>query len=106
MAALDKWSNEDGNGIRRREDMMVERARTAQLAHHLSSVAVRQLEKSLTGMIALPAAAALGVAATATFCVAMLERGFEVFESAIGEIGRSVGTEKGLEHPTRPEARA
>jgi hypothetical protein len=36
----------------------------------------------------------------------MLERSFEVFESAIGEVGRSVSTEKrdGIER--HPEARA
>jgi hypothetical protein len=109
MAALDKWSSEDGNGMRRREEIMVERARTAQLAHHLSSVALRQWEKTLTGIIAFPAAMALGVAASATYCVALLERGFEVFESAVGEVGRSVGGEKsGMtdRHPERPEARA
>jgi hypothetical protein len=106
---LDKWSSEsDGNGMRRREDMMIERARTAQLAHHLSSVALRQWEKTLTGIIAFPAACALGVAASATYCVALLERGFEVFESAVGEIGRSVGDKPGItdRHPERPEARA
>ncbi|MGH7294016.1 MAG: hypothetical protein ACRELB_03740, partial [Polyangiaceae bacterium] len=47
-------------------------------------------EKTLTGLVALPAAAALGVAATATYGVALLERGFEVFESALGEMGRTL----------------
>jgi hypothetical protein len=108
MAAIDRWSGEDG--IRRREDMAMERARTAQLAHHLSSVALRQWEKALTGLVALPAAGALGIAASATYCVAMLERGFEVFESAVGEVGRSVAGERPNmteRHPDpRPEARA
>jgi hypothetical protein len=31
------------------------------------------------------------VAATATYGVALLERAFEVFETAIGEVGRAVG---------------
>lgn len=88
MTVMDKWSSD--NGVRRREEMTTERARTAQLAHHLSSVALRQWEKSLTGIVALPAAAGLGVAAAATYCAAMLERGFEVFESAVGEVGRSL----------------
>jgi hypothetical protein len=92
MAVIEKWSGEDG--IRRREDMATERARTAHLASHLSSVALRQWEKSLTGIIALPAAAALGVAATATYGVALVERGFEVLESAVGEVGRVLTTEK------------
>ena len=91
MAVMEKWASEEG--IRRREDQAMDRARTAHLAHHLSSVALRQWEKSLTGIVALPAAAALGVAATATYGVALLERGFEVLESAVGEVGRSLATE-------------
>ena len=81
---VSKWNDV---GIRRGEQVAIERAQTAQLAHHLSSVALQQWEKTLTGIVALPAAAALGVAATATFGVALLERGFEVFESAVGSIG-------------------
>ena len=87
----------------------MERARTSQLAHHLSSVALREWEKALTGIVALPAAAALGLAATATYCAALLERGFEVFETAIGEVGRAVASEKrdGMgEHYTERDARA
>jgi hypothetical protein len=105
MATLDKWNDD---GVRRREEMATERARTAQLAHHLSSMALRQWEKALTGVVALPAAGALGVAASATYCVAILERGFEVFETAVGEVGRSVsGDRKEIErHQDRPEARA
>ena len=93
MSTVDKWNVD--KGIRRGEHMAIERAQTAQLAHHLSSVALRQWEKTLTGIVALPAAAALGVAATATYGVALLERGFEVFESALGEVGRAVGGNAG-----------
>ena len=101
MAAIDKWTSDDT--VRRREEMAAERARTSQLAHHLSSMALRQWEKALTGVIALPAAGALGVAASATYCVAMLERSFEVFESAIGEVGRNVSSDKrdGIEREAR-----
>ncbi len=91
MNVMDKWSQESG-GLRP-ADRAVERARTAELAHHLSTVALRQWEKTLTGIVAFPSAAALGVAATATYGVAMLERGFEIFEAAIGEIGRGLGHE-------------
>jgi hypothetical protein len=93
MAIMEKWTNED-NGIHRREEMLRERARTAQLAHHLSSTALRQWERALTGVVALPAATALSVAATATYGVALLERGFDVLESAVGEVGRSLTTDK------------
>jgi hypothetical protein len=89
MTTMHKWNDE--NGIRHGSSMAIERAHTAQLANHLASVAVRQWEKTLTGIVALPAAAALGVAATATYGVALLERGFEVFEAALADIGDTVG---------------
>jgi hypothetical protein len=105
---MDKWSQE--NGGLRSQDRTIERARTAELAHHLSTVALRQWEKALTGIVALPAALALGVAASATYAVALLERGFEVFESAVGEVGRTLtrddaGHER-RERTERGEARA
>ena len=105
---IDQWTNsssKNGQLVGR-----VERTHTAELAHHLSSIALRQWERALTGIVAVPAAAALGVAATATYGVAFLERVFEVLESAIGEIGRTIAQEetpgsrdKGSE---RTEARA
>jgi hypothetical protein len=90
--------------------MVIERARTAHLANHLSSVALRQWERTLTGMVAFPAAVALGIAAMATYCVAALESGFEVFEASIDEIATSVSHDR-LESNNgargeRPEARA
>jgi hypothetical protein len=95
---IDKWNTE--NGITTSDQAMARR-HTAHLAHHLSTVAVRQWEKTLTGLVAFPAAAALGVAATATYGVALLERGFEVFESALGEMGRSLNHDHN--HDARPE---
>jgi len=79
------------------------------LAHRLSSVAVRQWERALTGMAAVPAAAALSAAAMAMYGVAMTERLFEVLESGIGEIGRSMlqdDTYHRERNADRPEARA
>jgi hydroxypyruvate isomerase len=110
MAVIDKWSNED-NGIHRREDILRERARTAHLAHQLSSMALRQWERGLTGVVALPAATALAIAAAATYGVALLERGFDVLESAVGEVGRSLTTSDKVVGATdmraeRAEARA
>jgi hypothetical protein len=103
MSTMDKWNGQQG--IRHGEHMAIERAHTARLAHHLSSVALRQWEKTLTGIVALPAAAALGVAATATYGVALLERGFEVIESALGEIGRAVGPERDEDAVERRDGR-
>jgi hypothetical protein len=106
MNVIDKWNTENA-AIRSANDRGIERSQTAQLAHHLSTVAVRQWEKTLTGIVALPAAAALGVAATATYGVALLERGFEVFELALGEIGRTLTSEtEGRERRERTENRA
>ena len=87
MTTIDKLSAEHING---RLIEPADRTRSAQLAHHLSSVAMREWERALTGIIALPAATALSIAAAATFAVSMTERAFEVVESAIGEIGRAV----------------
>jgi|HubBroStandDraft_4_1064222.scaffolds.fasta_scaffold509664_1 predicted ATPase len=111
MSTTDRWGTEDMKSIRRGEHMVIERARTAHLANHLSSVALRQWERTLTGMVAFPAAVALGIAATATYCVAILERGFEVFEASIGEVADSVSHERvdgnnGARGEQRPEARA
>jgi len=94
-----------GDGTNGRLVERIERTRTPQLAHHLASVALRQWEKSLTGLVALPGATALSVAAAATYGVAMIERVFEVLESAIGEIGRSIAQDD-VHHRERPEARA
>ena len=91
MNVIDKWNQDNGSITTHSRN--VERAHTAKLAHHLSTVALREWEKALTGIVALPAAAALGVAATATYGVAVLERGFEIFESAVGEVGRSLTRE-------------
>jgi hypothetical protein len=105
MSTTDKLitdSSSNGRLIERSE-----RTRTAHLAHHLSSVALRQSERALTGIVAVPAALALGVAASATYGVAMIERVFEVFESAIGEIGRTIEQSTALHRSSmeRPEMR-
>jgi predicted ATPase len=93
--------------IRKGEHMVMERQRTAHLANHLASVALRQWERTLTGIVAFPAAIALGVAATATYAVAILERGFEVFESSIDEVADSISHERRDNNGARqPEARA
>jgi hypothetical protein len=110
MNVIDRWNTESATV--RATDREIERTHTAKLAHHLSTVAVQQWEKTLTGIVAFPAAAALGVAAAATYGVALLERGFEVFEAALGEVGRTLTPEReGHERRERsadraPEARS
>ena len=101
MNTMDKWNQENGGITKHHRG--IERAHTAKLAHHLSSVAVREWEKALTGIVALPAAAALGVAATATYGAAIVERGFEIFEMAISEVGRSLAQQHDVEDHDRHE---
>jgi hypothetical protein len=105
MSTTDKLITDSGSSNGRLIERS-ERTRTAHLAHHLSSVALRQSERALTGIVAVPAALALGVAASATYGVAMIERVFEVFESAIGEIGRTIEQSSShLRNMDRPEMR-
>jgi hypothetical protein len=100
---MDKLLTENANG---RLVERSERTRTAHLAHHLSTVSLRQWERALTGIVALPAATALGVAAAATYGAAMIERLFEVFEGAVGEIGRTISEDNHHRSASSHEARA
>src|SRR3954468_15989675 len=72
-------------------DVTQPRERTQETAQRLSLIAMRNWEKALTGVIALPAAAALSTAATVLFATSILERTFETIESALADIGRRVG---------------
>jgi hypothetical protein len=74
-------------------DVTRPRERTQETAQRLSLIALRNWEKALTGVVALPAAAALTTGATVLFAVSLLERTFEMFESTIADMGRRVGEE-------------
>ncbi len=102
MTTMDKLITDTSNG---HFVMRAERTRTAQLANHLSSVALRHWEKALTGMAALPSAMALGIAAGATYGASLIERVFEVLETATLEIGHTIAQDE-AHHRDRPEARA
>ena len=67
------------------------RERTQETAQRLSLIALRNWEKALTGVLALPAAAALSTGATVLFAVSILERTFELFETTLADVGRRVG---------------
>jgi hypothetical protein len=69
----------------------MDRATTAQNANKLSTLALRQWERALTGVLALPTAAALSTAATVLYAAALVERAFETLESAVSEVGRNIG---------------
>jgi hypothetical protein len=70
----------DGKGLGRdaqaREDVAAE----------LTQEAVRQAQRALVGVLAVPASVALGLAAGVTWTAAFLERGFEVFERSFERV--------------------
>ena len=72
-------------------DVTRPRARNEETAQRLALVAMRNWERALTGLVALPAAAALTTAATAMFAASLLERAFEMIEGTVADVGRRVG---------------
>jgi hypothetical protein len=80
-------------GIRFGQEVQSHRVQTQQTAQQLSVVAMRQWEKATAGAFALPAALALSSAATVMHVAAALERIFELVESSVVEIGRTVERE-------------
>ena len=74
-------------------DVTRPRERTQETAQRMSLLAMRHWEKALTGVVALPAAAALSTAATVLFAVSILERTFEMVESTLSDVGHRVGDE-------------
>jgi hypothetical protein len=72
-------------------DVTRPRERTQETAQRLSLIAIRNWEKALTGVLAVPAAAALTTSAAVLFGVSILERTFEMFESTLADVGRRVG---------------
>jgi hypothetical protein len=99
MNAIDK-RNGDNGATHTSKTRMFERTRTTVMAHHLSASAMRQWERALTGIVALPAAAALTTAATAIYAAALLERTFEMLEASFAEIGRHAAREDEEAHET------
>src|SRR4051794_33345278 len=84
------------NGVRDyqlSEEVRRQHALTSNTAQRLSVLAMRSWEKALTGVIALPTAFALSAAATVMYATSILEQGFEIFETSLGEIGRQVSNE-------------
>ena len=59
--------------VTRVAEQPVDRSSDVRAAHELSSIAVRQWERALTGIVALPAAVALSTAASALYFASMVE---------------------------------
>jgi hypothetical protein len=72
-------------------DLAQPRERNERTAQRLTLVAMRQWEKTLTGLVSLPAAAALTTAAGAMFVASLIEQTFATIESALADLGRRVG---------------
>jgi hypothetical protein len=62
---------------------------SSEIAQRISREAMQQWQKAVTGMIAFPAALALGWASMAMYAALFLERGFAVFQEETGQtLGR------------------
>jgi hypothetical protein len=83
------------------EELGWHRHQSARMARHLSVAAFRQCERALSGVIAVPAALALGGAAGMMFVAAIVENGFELVESSITDVGRRL--DGGQAHGERQE---
>ena len=58
-----------------------ERRRVVELAHSLSQQASHEWRKAIEGLVALPAAITVGMAASTLYFVGFVTRGFEVFQA-------------------------
>ena len=72
-------------------DALRPRERTQETARRLSLIAMRSWERALTGVLAVPVAAALSSGAAALFAVSLLERTFGIFELTASDVGQRVG---------------
>ena len=82
------------------------RVRTEETAQRLSLVAIRNWEKAVTGVVAIPAAVALTAAAGVLFATSLIEHGFEMFELALSDIGRRVSDDFDAHGDPRTENQA
>jgi hypothetical protein len=59
-----------------------------EVALKLTLEAMRESQRALIGLFALPASLALGVAATVSYAAAFVERGFQIFERSLSRIAQ------------------
>ena len=83
-----------------------QRVRTQETVQTLSVSAMRQWEKALTGLVALPAAAALSTAAVTLLAASLVERTFEVLENTVAGVGRGVGWDHEVRGDHRDDGRS
>jgi hypothetical protein len=59
-----------------------------EMALRLTLEAIRNTQRALMGILALPTSIALGVAATVSYTAAFVERGFQTFELSLSRMAR------------------
>lgn len=59
-----------------------------EIALRLTLEAMRQSQRAVVGLLALPASLALGIAASVSYAAAFVERGFQTFELSLSRIAR------------------
>jgi hypothetical protein len=96
--------NSDASNNREEESLSQIMGRHArkneQVARQLSREATVQWQKAVSGVLAMPTAIALGIAANTLFVAAFLERGFEAFQATSEAMGRE------LDHQLKSRVRA
>ncbi|HEY2516490.1 MAG TPA: hypothetical protein VGI39_36720 [Polyangiaceae bacterium] len=94
MNTSNRLSNTADNRFRPlSSDVTRPRERTQETAQRLSLLALRSWEKAVTGVIAVPAAAALTTGAVVLFTVSIIETTFGLLETTLSEVGKRVGDE-------------
>ncbi len=92
------YQRQQGNGSMM-EDFSSTLERETQEVEHLARTLSRhsrtQWQRAIEGLVALPAAIAVGSAATALYAVAFITRGFAVFERTAAEEQRQMQQQRG-----------
>lgn len=78
-----------------------ERHRSERLAKQLSRECMQQWQRSIEGLLAIPTAAALGIASSTLYVAAFLERGFEAVQASTEAL--RTGMEQGKREFNRAE---
>ncbi len=78
----------DGKSLTNENALATDAMAREEIALRLTLEAMRQSQRAMVGLLALPASMALGVAATVSYAAAFLERGFQTFELSLSRLAR------------------
>jgi len=73
-----------------------------EMALRLTLEAMRNTQRALVGILALPTSVALGIAATVSYTAACVERGFQTFELSLSRMARDAELLMGERGGDRP----